>query len=167
MSLVFLTRSVLSVLSEWLLFGVFNCALRLTLCTWRDIFSPTLLCAGLLPLVTIVSTSHSSRFNLIFLFHSLMVKSDTVPSLCHMSALDVPSCCDALLFHVKWVCVCACGYHIRACVAWTTSCFAHIPVVITLEGEACMEWTVRYVPWLILTILKFICAITLLVPDFS
>ncbi len=45
MSLVFLTHSVLSVLSEWLLFGVFGVfALSLTLCAWRAIFSPTLLC---------------------------------------------------------------------------------------------------------------------------
>ncbi len=73
MTLVFLTHSVLSVLSEWLLFGVFNCALSLTLGAWQAIFSPTLLCAGLLPAVTIISASHSSRFYHVVQFHSLVV----------------------------------------------------------------------------------------------
>ncbi len=88
MSLVFLTHCVECFV--WLLFGVLNFVLSLTLCTWRAVFSPALLCARLLLSVTIVSASHSSRFYLVFQFHSLMVKI-------RYCAVSVPSVyCDAL-----------------------------------------------------------------------
>ncbi len=137
---------VLSVLSEWLFFGVLNFALSFTLCTWRAVFSLTLLCAGLLQCVAIVSASHSSRFNLVFQFHSLMVNirycAISVPSVCiwctvmHYCAVMHWRSVDRLLFYVKWVCVCACGYRMDLVGHGTHPAS---PLEIALEGEACTE----------------------------
>ncbi len=125
---------------------VVNFALSFTLCTWRAVFSPTLLCAGLLQCVTIVSASHSSRFNLVFQFHSLMVNirycAISVPSVCiwctvmHYCAVMHWRSVDRLLFYVKWVCVCACGYRMDLVGHGTHPAS---PLEIALEGEACTE----------------------------
>ncbi len=80
------TGPLCRVFCQWLLLGVLNFALFLTLWAWRAVFSPALLCTGLLPSLTIVSASHSSRFYLVFQFHSLMVNirycAVSMPSVC-------------------------------------------------------------------------------------
>ncbi len=94
---------------------VLKCAVPHSLYSWCLV---SLLCAGLLPSVTIVSASHSSRFDLVFQFLSLMVNICIVLSLpsvriwytvmSYWAVMHWQS--DLLLFHMKWVCICAYGY---------------------------------------------------------
>ena len=113
MSLIFLWLTLYWVFCQTDCYlGSFNCTLTLTpLGAWRAVSSATLLSAGLLQRVTIVSASHSSGF-----YVSLMVNirhcTVSVPSV-HILRLW----CDALtgygvVIDFWWLCFCACGYWI-------------------------------------------------------
>ncbi len=86
MSLVFLTH-VECLVRVVVILGVKLYAFS-TLCAWRAVFSPTLLCVGLLPSVTIVS---DGRFYHVFQFHSFMVNTRycTVSAICAHMMYDV------------------------------------------------------------------------------
>ncbi len=112
MSLVFLTHSVLSVLSVVVIWGIKPCdlphSLRMEIC----FLSYSALCW------TVAVCNHRLRFsrNRFYLwFRSLVVNIRYCAVSAPMMNCDARLHCDALtvdwiLFHVKWVCVCACRY---------------------------------------------------------